>query len=205
MIGKFFTAFGVIVSYLLIPFPIALVMRETFMLPDSFIIGVVIAFVIGFFPLMLFVSRKVFRFPAQNKQPIAKSELVTQISKLKIKDCLFTAEQHDDCLVLTSPYMDANFISLSQAQSISKTYYMKLWFDEGKNLVRFKDHLVSSSAVLGVGGFSFNMSAQTGYVLSQISLLDSSAQLVRFSNGELHKALIEVVTANGWDLNLKVI
>ncbi|MCK8044630.1 hypothetical protein MSG37_07015 [Shewanella sp. 1CM18E] len=205
MIGKFFISFLVICSYMLIPFPIALAMREIFFLPDSYIIGLVIAFVIGFIPLMLFVSSKVFLFPAKHSQSISKTELVKQISNLKVKDCLFTVEQRDDCLVLTSPYMDAKFISLFKAQKISKSYYMKLWFDESKHRVRFKDHLVSSSAVLGVGGFSFNMSAQTGYVTSQIFLLDSSAKLVRFSNAELHKALIEVVTANGWDLNLKMI
>ncbi|MDR8522735.1 hypothetical protein [Shewanella fidelis] len=205
MIGKFFTSFAIIFSYLLIPFPIALVMKELFFLPESAIIGLVIVFVIGFFPLMIFVSRKVFLFPAKHKQSIAKADLIKQVAHLRVKDCLFSAEYQDDCLVLTSPYMDAQFVSLFQAQNISKAYYMKLWFDEDKHLVRFKDHLVSSASAIGAGGISFNMSAQTGYVSSQVFLLDSSANLVRFSNAELHKALIEVVTSNGWSLNLKII
>ncbi|WP_045498622.1 hypothetical protein [Vibrio hyugaensis] len=199
MAKKFFIGFVLLIGYFLIPFLMINIGKDW--LSESILIGIAVVSAVGFFPFFFFISRKVFVFKALHGNAIDEGELVGKI----VKDCHFTVEQHADALVLTSPYMDADFISAFQAKKIKETYYMKLWFDESKHLVRFKDHLVSSKSVVGAGGCSFEVSGNSGYVSSQIYLLDSELNLVKFSNSQLHKELIKVVTENGWDLRLKMI
>ncbi len=203
MIKKFFLGFLIIIAYFLLPFLIDYVFKDT--LPDEYLIGMVLAFTVGFFPLFFLLSNKLFVFKAQHQQPIDESKLVEKISQIRLENCQLTVEQRDDFLVLTSPYMDANFISLAQIKNIQETYYMKLWFDSSKHLVRFKDHLVSSSAVIGCNNFSFSTSSQSGFISTFTYLIDTQGNLVKFSNAELHKQLIKVVTENGWNLKLKML
>ncbi len=203
MIKKFFLGFLIIIAYFLLPFLIDYVFKDT--LPDEYLIGMVLAFTVGFFPLFFLLSNKFLVFKAQHQQPIDENKLVEKISQIQLKNCHLTVEQRDDFLVLTSPYMDANFISLAQIKNIQETYYMKLWFDSSKHLVRFKDHLVSSSAIIGCNNFSFSTSSKSGFISTFTYLIDTQGNLVRFSNAELHKELIKVVTENGWDLKLKML
>ncbi|MBD0786148.1 hypothetical protein HUO09_07315 [Vibrio sp. Y2-5] len=203
MIKKFFLGFVIILGYFSLPFLVTNVLEDS--LTTEYLVGMVLAFVIGFFPLMFFLSNKLFMFKALHQNPLSEDKLVEKIKQLNLKNCKLTAEHHDDFLVLTSPYMNADFISLTQSQNIQQTYYMKLWFDDSKHLVRFKDHLVSSSSLIGCNNFSFSVSSQSGYVSTATYLMDSTGNLVRFSNAELHRELIKVVTENGWDLKLKLI
>ncbi|MGR5443679.1 hypothetical protein ACPV47_02160 [Vibrio jasicida] len=203
MAKKFFIGFVLLIGYFLVPFLLVNIGKDW--LSESTLIAIAVVSAVGFFPFFFFISRKVFVFKALHGNAIDEGELVGKITQIKVKDCHFTVEQHADVLVLTSPYMDADFISAFQAKKIKETYYMKLWFDENKHLVQFKDHLVSSQSVVGADGFSFEVSGNSGYVSSQIYLLDSELNLVKFSNSQLHKELVKVVTENGWDLRLKMI
>lgn len=202
MIGKFFISFVLILAYLVLP-ALFLISLEP-LLGTSFVIGSIIAIVIGFIPFMMFVSKKVFAFKAENTPAISTDEMKEKIRHIKIEGSTFAVEFKDDIMVLTPPVLDARFISLYSAERYKMTYYMKLWFNEKTNTVRFKDHLVSSSSVLGINNFSFNISAQSGFVTASVTLLDSTGELTQFSNSKLHKELIKVVTQNGWNLNLKI-
>lgn len=202
MLGKFFLSFVCIVGYFLIPAAILIPLEG--ILPDSFIIGAILVLVVGFLPFMWLVSKKVFIFPAKTTEAISKEELIEKISNLDIKNCRFSVEFHKDFMVLTPPYLNTKFVSLYSVEKYKTTYYMKLWFNPKTKTVRFKDHLISSNSIIGINNFTFNISAQSGYVSSSIHLLDSHGKLIHFSNNELHKNLIKVVTENGWNLTLKM-
>jgi len=202
MIGKFFISFVLILAYLVLPTSLFVLLEP--LLGTSFVLGSIIAIVIGFIPFMIFVSKKVFTFKAENTPPISTDEMKDKIRQIEIEGCTFTVEFKGDIMVLTPPVLDARFISLYSAQRYKMTYYMKLWFNEKTNTVRFKDHLVSSSSILGINNFSFNISGQSGFVTARVTLLDSTGELTHFNNSKLHNELINVVTQNGWNLGLKL-
>lgn len=202
MIKKFFIGFALIIAYLVIPGGI--LVSLDFMLPDSVIISSILVICAGFVPYMLWITRKVFTFHAKTNIAIEQQQLIEKISNLEIKHCQFSVENHQDYIVLKPPHLDGKFISFYSANHIQYIYYMKLWFNKKTKTVRFKDHLVSSQTMLGIDHFSFNISNQSGFIDASIYLLDISGKPVHFKNTELHNLLVDVVTENGWNLNLKV-
>lgn len=203
MLRKFFTVFLLLALYGIIPVGAAFLFKDQ--LSDNVIMGGAIVMMVLAFPYFFYITKKVFTFKAKTNNPIDEAELLKKISELTFQGTQLKITKGYKHFILSPPNMDKAFIDVLRSRNIKHTYEMKLWFNDKKHSIRFQDRISRTAAVFNTRRASFRFRSNSGFVSFNIKQLNDEGELVSFSNGELHEALIKVVTENGWDLSLRVI
>lgn len=201
MFVRFFIAFAATIAYM------AVIALFAYGLNDggNTMINVAIAGCIGFIPFFIVVNNRVFLWRATSTPAVSLDSIKQAISDITIEGQPFEITASGNHYVLTPQYISESFTTFLRRHHIRQAYYMSLWFDEKKQTVRFKDHLVAATSTLTPERLSATRSAQSGMILASLYTLGDSGQLKKFNNLALHKAVIKAVTDHGWNLKVKVL
>lgn len=169
------------------------------------VILVFLAIVVAMYAMFNWMQKK-HTYPAKSSSAASKQALLSELGSLLVEGSAIEFTEKGNSYILSPPYLEREFTSLLEKYKSKTVFYIKLSLDEGSKTVYFKDYLTEKSSFRNFSGFSGGMSGskQSGYISTSIYLYDGE-QAVQINSDKLHDVLIEAVTANGWQLKLKVI
>ena len=213
---RFMIAFGLMAGYMVVPvLGMLLAVAISGGAEEVALIGVAVALllVVGFFPWMMWVIRKVFTFRS-TATPVSEQQLQATLLTINNHDNPFTVLQHGPHkLVLTLRYADAAWWQIFARAGLSRVYELHMKFIPARQLVRVIDIQKNVDWRAGPQQVKLSASFSRGILFSQERAVQwgitdfgrlGEQYKYRFSSEEIKGPVMKTILEHGWTVQFAV-